>query len=56
MPFLLSAWARCDGFPLAGSIDLAFGRFNELIDVVVILAGDCRWMRSRCRCEFQAIP
>ena len=49
MLLLLIAWARCDGFPVAGSIDGTFGAGNEVGYVVEVLAsrrrerleGDC---------------
>ena len=54
MLLLLSAWARCDGFPVGGSIDGAFGGFNEVVYIVAIVAGRLReWLDRVCPTALQ---
>ena len=42
MLLLLRAWARCDGFPVAGSIGGMFGCRNQVVYVFSVLPGSAR--------------
>jgi len=42
MLLLLRAWARCDGFPVAGSIGGMFGGRNQVVYVLSVLPGSAR--------------
>jgi len=42
MLLLLRAWARCDGFPVAGSIGGMFGCRNQVVYVLSVPPGSPR--------------